>query len=107
MNDLNDRVTIRLYHSRGHEKSAELIGIVADNDDVSMRKRRKRKPKRGIDEGRYVCPECGELIVIPIDPSAGAEQQYVEDCPVCCHPNIIHVEFFAADEPARLWAEGE
>ena len=74
-----------------------------------MRKRckKKRKLKRGIDEGRYVCPSCGELIVIPIDPSAGGEQRYVEDCPVCCNPNVVHVEFFEKDEPARVWAEAE
>jgi len=29
--------------------------------------------------------------VIPIDLSAGAEQDYVEDCPVCCRPNRIRV----------------
>jgi len=36
------------------------------------------------DEATYICDACGEEIVIPIDPSAGASQEYVEDCPVCC-----------------------
>ena len=40
-------------------------------------------------EAAYDCPSCGEEIVVPIDPSAGAVQEYVEDCPVCCHPNLI------------------
>ena len=44
------------------------------------------------DDGSYVCDSCGEEIVIPIDWSAGSRQSYVEDCPVCCHPNIIEVE---------------
>jgi hypothetical protein len=44
------------------------------------------------DEARYVCESCGEEIVVPIDLSAGAEQEYVEDCPVCCYPNVVHVE---------------
>ncbi len=44
------------------------------------------------DEATYVCPSCGELIVIPIDISAGLRQQYVEDCPICCSPNLIVVE---------------
>ncbi|MEC8253352.1 MAG: CPXCG motif-containing cysteine-rich protein, partial [Planctomycetota bacterium] len=22
----------------------------------------------------------------------GSRQSYVEDCPVCCNPNVIHVE---------------
>ena len=43
-------------------------------------------------EGHYVCPACGEEIVVPIDPSAGRRQQYVEDCPVCCRANVICVE---------------
>lgn len=45
------------------------------------------------DEAVYVCNSCGEEIVVPIDITAGTDQEYVEDCPVCCHPNVIHVEF--------------
>lgn len=37
-------------------------------------------------DGRYACPSCGEEIVVPVDASAGEEQEYVEDCPVCCAP---------------------
>lgn len=72
-----------------------------------MKKRRKNKRPRSRDEGAYICPTCGERIVIPLDPSAGAEQQYVEDCPVCCNPNVIHLEFFADADPPRVWAEAE
>jgi len=43
------------------------------------------------DEAAYICPSCGEEIIIPIDLTAGREQQYIEDCPVCCAPNIITV----------------
>lgn len=42
-------------------------------------------------EAAYICPSCGEEIVIPVDLSAGEEQQYVEDCPVCCCPNVLQV----------------
>ena len=69
-------------------------------------KHRKKKRKRAGDEGAYVCPSCGERIVIPVDVSGGDEQQYVEDCPVCCNPNVIHVELFEGETP-RVWAEGE
>ncbi len=44
------------------------------------------------DEASYVCDSCGEEIVLPIDLSAGSAQEYVEDGPVCCRPNVIHVE---------------
>ena len=71
------------------------------------RPKRKRRRPRPADEVAYTCPTCGETIVIPLDPSAGAEQQYVEDCPVCCNPNVIHVEFFEPGDPPRVWADAE
>jgi len=42
-------------------------------------------------EASYICDACGEEIVIPIDPSAGSTQEYIEDCPVCCHSCVIIV----------------
>jgi DNA replicative helicase MCM subunit Mcm2 (Cdc46/Mcm family) len=54
----------------------------------------------------YVCDACGEEIVVPVDPSAGEEQEYVEDCPVCCRPNVIHVEL-DREGNVRVWAERE
>ena len=50
------------------------------------------------DEASYICDACGEEIVVPIDLSQGTSQDYVEDCPVCCHASLIHVEI---DEDAR------
>jgi hypothetical protein len=73
-----------------------------------MRRRKLHaKRKRALDDGSYVCPSCGETIEIPLDPSAGDEQRYVEDCPVCCNPNVIHVEFFGPNEAPRVFAEAE
>lgn len=57
-------------------------------------------------ESAYICPTCGESIVIPIDLSAGRTQTYGEDCPVCCHPNIIHV-LVEDDGAVDVWAESE
>jgi hypothetical protein len=59
------------------------------------------------DEATYVCDGCGEEIVIPIDLSAGAAQSYVEDCPVCCQPNVIRVEIDESTGDARVYAEQE
>jgi DNA-directed RNA polymerase subunit RPC12/RpoP len=42
-------------------------------------------------DGRYACPSCGEEIVVPVDASAGEDQEYVEDCPVCCTPVVLQV----------------
>ncbi len=57
-------------------------------------------------EASYVCDSCGEEIVLPIDLSAGSSQKYVEDFPVCCRPNVVHVEI-ADDGDVRVWAERE
>jgi len=58
------------------------------------------------EEGSYLCEGCGEEIVIPLDPSAGREQDYVEDCPVCCRPNQIHVRIEQSGD-VRVWGESE
>ena len=57
-------------------------------------------------EATYICDSCGEEIEIPIDVSAGSRQDYVEDCPVCCNPNLIHVDI-EDDGFVRVWAEAE
>jgi hypothetical protein len=67
------------------------------------RKKQRRRPREG---ASYVCDACGEEIVIPLDLSAGASQEYVEDCPVCCRPNVIHVEIDKGSD-VRVWAKGE
>ena len=71
-----------------------------------MKKKRKRRQPSALEEASYICDACGEEIVVPIDASAGMEQEYVEDCPVCCRPNVIHVELFD-DGEIRVWAEAE
>jgi hypothetical protein len=58
------------------------------------------------EKASYTCDSCGEEIVVPIDLSAGTSQEYVEDCPVSCRPNVIHVEV-EEDGDVRVWAERE
>jgi len=73
------------------------------------RKRRRKKSSsesRLNDESSYLCDSCGEEIVVPIDLSAGEDQRYVEDCPVCCNPNIVSVMIYE-DGEVRCWAESE
>ena len=57
-------------------------------------------------EASYIGNACGEEIVIPLDHSEGSSQQYIEDCPVCCRPNLIHVEI-EEDGETRVWAQPE
>ena len=56
-------------------------------------------------DGTYICDSCGEEIVVPLDPTGGSSQTYVEDCPVCCNPNVIHVDWL--DDQVHVHAEPE
>ena len=41
--------------------------------------------------GVYRCAYCGEQNEALIDPSGGLSQEYVEDCTVCCRPNVLRI----------------
>ncbi|HIF54121.1 MAG: CPXCG motif-containing cysteine-rich protein [Methylococcales bacterium] len=43
-----------------------------------------------VDEYSIGCPYCGEMIDVLIDSSV-EEQQYYEDCSVCCCPILFEV----------------
>ena len=45
----------------------------------------------GLESIDIQCPYCWETIEILIDCSAG-NQNYIEDCEVCCRPINIHVQ---------------
>lgn len=68
----------------------------------------KKKRRRGLtwahQEAVYICDSCGEEIIVPVDISAGAHQDYVEDCLVCCHPMTLHVDI---DTDGEAHIEGE
>ncbi|GGC80737.1 CPXCG motif-containing cysteine-rich protein [Marinobacter halophilus] len=38
------------------------------------------------------CPYCWETLEVSVDPSV-PEQEYVEDCQVCCQPILLTVHF--------------
>jgi hypothetical protein len=54
------------------------------------------------DEGFYGCTSCGEENAVAIDMSAGLVQKLIENCSICCHPNVIHVESDESGE-VRVW----
>ena len=39
------------------------------------------------------CPYCGETNEIALDPGSGVDQEYVEDCQVCCRPWLMRVRY--------------
>jgi transposase-like protein len=47
-------------------------------------------------EAEVKCPYCGETIEIALDPGGGVEQEYVEDCQVCCRPWTVRVTYNAS-----------
>jgi hypothetical protein len=47
-----------------------------------------------LQENTISCPYCGEMITILVDGSVD-EQQYIEDCQVCCRPIDIRVSVSA------------
>lgn len=40
----------------------------------------------------YDCAFCGESNSTFVDLSAGMYQSYLEDCQVCCRPNILYIQ---------------
>jgi len=67
---------------------------------MKPKNRRRRVPSAAV-----ACPFCGEAEELNVDAGGGAHQTYTEDCAVCCHPRIVHVE--PGDEPGevRVWLE--
>lgn len=53
----------------------------------------------------YTCGYCGEWIETVVDPSAGGQQSYIEDCQVCCRPNVLRVH--CDPESGTAWVSAE
>lgn len=47
---------------------------------------------------RTSCPYCGEPVAVEVDAQLAGGAEYVEDCPVCCHPWTVVVR----DEAGRV-----
>jgi hypothetical protein len=50
-----------------------------------------------IEEVIVDCPSCGEPAALDVDTTAGAEQSYIEDCPVCCRAMEVFVQCRAGE----------
>lgn len=46
-----------------------------------------------------MCPTCFETNALGVDPSGGARQRYIEDCPVCCHPIEFQITWDRNGDP--------
>jgi hypothetical protein len=58
------------------------------DDDIDLEEDGEDEP--GVLEHEFGCPYCGESITMLVDLSE-PDQEYVEDCEVCCNPIAVHV----------------
>lgn len=66
------------HYRRAFQKVVFICQFTAENGQV---------------EANYQCAGCGEWIQTSVDESAGSKQSYVEDCQVCCKPNVLYVSW--------------
>jgi hypothetical protein len=58
-------------------------------------------------ETGFQCAGCGEWNETAVDDSAGRTQSYVEDCQVCCKPNILRIQYDPEAQAFAIQAELE
>ena len=58
-----------------------------------------------LEESTIHCPYCGEPITVLVE-DIGEDQEYIEDCQVCCRPIVIGVSVAPTGE-ASLSARAE
>ncbi|MGA8501405.1 MAG: CPXCG motif-containing cysteine-rich protein [Candidatus Sulfotelmatobacter sp.] len=58
-------------------------------------------------EAGFQCAGCGEWNSTTIDESAGYRQSYVEDCQVCCKPNVLRIGYDTASREFFITASLE
>jgi hypothetical protein len=58
-------------------------------------------------EAGFQCAGCGEWIETAVDESGGSRQQYVEDCQVCCQPNVLSIQWDISAQAYTISAELE
>ena len=55
----------------------------------------------------FQCAGCGEWNETTVDASAGTRQSYVEDCQVCCKPNVLTITWDMSAGEYTICAELE
>lgn len=56
-------------------------------------------------ESSFVCVYCFQLNEIMLDASGGEEQEYIEDCQVCCRPNSLSITIDVKSRTADIRAD--
>jgi len=55
----------------------------------------------------FQCAGCGEWNETSVDEYSGRRQSYVEDCQVCCKPNVLHLVYDPIENQFVITAELE
>jgi len=63
--------------------------------------------QKGLMLATYTCAVCGEEIETAVDESQGLEQEYIEDCAVCCRPNVLRVSIDPENDSVEIVSEFE
>ena len=61
-----------------------------------MKRKRRAKAEHPATAGSpatYTCPSCRTPVDTFPDPGGGEDQTYVEDCSLCCRPNVLHARW--------------
>ena len=58
-------------------------------------------------ETGFQCAGCGEWNQTSVDESAGRSQCYVEDCQVCCKPNVLKIRYDVDEQEFVITAQLE
>jgi hypothetical protein len=58
-------------------------------------------------QAEFQCSYCGEWCDTEIDESGPSNQTYVEDCQVCCQPNVLTVHLVASTGDCAVSAQRE
>ena len=53
------------------------------------------------------CPHCGENIDTYPDLGGGEDQEYLEDCSVCCRPIVFHARWDEITNEYRVDVSGD
>ena len=55
----------------------------------------------------FQCASCGEWNETVVDATGGSRQHYVEDCQVCCKPNLLDILWDGSADAYAIRAELE
>ena len=64
-------------------------------------------PWRTLIEATFACASCGEHNDTLVDPTQGARHSYVEDCRVCCRPQLLTVRVVDGEAEVTAAPESE